>query len=160
MGHGDCLLWSEVSADTPPEPSRNGVNVSTLRINAFRALGVAGFALATALAAHEVALADTAQTPVGQLTSTLDGCNDLGAQVYVAVTGGLPHTAYTASTARGHDHDDTFTTDGSGNGLGYFHNAWADTNPTWSGQAVITVSANGQTGTVTVQISCPDPKGE
>ncbi|MEV0460458.1 hypothetical protein [Catellatospora methionotrophica] len=60
----------------------------------------------------------------------------------------------------GFDHDDTFTTDGGGNGLGYLHNAWADVHPTWSGQAVITVAANGQTGTVTVQINCPDPKGE
>ncbi|GAA2390210.1 hypothetical protein Cme02nite_73690 [Catellatospora methionotrophica] len=134
--------------------------MSTLRINALRALGIAGVALATTLAVHEVALADTAQTPVGQLTSTLDGCNDLGAQVYVAVSGGQPNTVYTASTAYGFDHDDTFTTDGSGNGLGYLHNAWADVHPTWSGQAVITVAANGQTGTVTVQINCPDPKGE
>ncbi|WP_144120795.1 hypothetical protein [Catellatospora sichuanensis] len=134
--------------------------MSNLRINAFRALGIAGFALATTLLAHEVALADTAQTPVGQLTSTLDGCNDLGAQVYVALTGGQPNTVYSASTARGYDHDDTFTTDASGNGAGYFHNAWADSDPRWSGPAVITVTANGQTGTVTVQINCPDPKGE
>lgn len=134
--------------------------MSTLRIKALRALGIAGVAVATTLVAHEVALADTAQTPVGQLTSTLDGCNDHGAQVYLAVTGGQPNTVYTASTVRGFHHEDTFTTDASGNGVGYFHNAWADAHPTWYGPAVITVTANGQTGTVTVQIDCPDPKGE
>ncbi|WP_155371443.1 hypothetical protein [Catellatospora vulcania] len=134
--------------------------MSTLRINALRALGIAGFALATSLAVHEVALAGTAQTPVGHLTSSLDGCNDLGAQVLVVLTGGRPNTVYNAGTARGYDHDDTFTTDANGNGTGYFHNAWADTDPRWAGQAVITVTGNGQTGTVTVQIDCADPKGE
>lgn len=134
--------------------------MSTLRIKAFRALGIAGVALATTLLVHEVALADTAQTPVGRLTSTLEGCNDHGGEVLVVLTGGQPDTVYSASTARGFHHTDTFTTDASGNGQGYFHNAWADADPHWSGQAVITVTGNGQTGTVTVQIDCLDPKGE
>ena len=128
-----------------------------------RALGIvaaAGFALAGALAVPGAALADTAQTPVGQLTSSHVGCNDLGAEVLVVVSGGLPNTAYAASTALGHDHTDTFTTNSAGAGQGYFHNAWADAYPHYAGPAVITVTAGALTGTVNVQIACNDPKGE
>lgn len=127
---------------------------------ASRTLGLAAMALSAALLVPGVALAGSAQTAVGSLTTTFaPPCNDMGAPVYIALSGGFPGATYTVSTAQGLDPVGTFVADVNGAGEGYIHNAKPDSG-SFAGVATVTVTANGQTGTVPVQIDCPDPKGD
>jgi hypothetical protein len=102
---------------------------------------------------------DTASTPVGQLTAAQapGACNDLGAVVSVSVASGFANTSYTAA-AGGASTPATFTTNATGAGSGDLGNVLTPTG--WTGTATITVTAAGQTGTVTAAIACSDPKGE
>jgi CubicO group peptidase (beta-lactamase class C family) len=97
-------------------------------------------------------------TSVGQLNAAQAAgpCNDLGATVSVTVTAGLPHTSYTA-TAGGISTPVTFTTGATGAGSGWVGNV----HPVggWTGNAPITVTAAGKTGTVTAALACSDPRG-
>jgi hypothetical protein len=106
-----------------------------------------------------VAAADTTGTPVGTLTATqVDGpCNDLGADVTIAVAGGFADTAYTA-TGGGVSTAAHFTTNSAGSGSDVVRNVLPPGG--WTGTGTITVSANGTTGRVAVAIACVDPRGK
>lgn len=108
------------------------------------------------LAAPGVALAGSASTPVGQLTSVQVNCDDPGALVQVTVSGGFPNTSYSAISEDPFEWNgpSTFTTNASGAGstivgMGGFH-----------GTNSVFVTANGQTGTVTHEANCDDGWGD
>jgi hypothetical protein len=128
-----------------------------------RVATVAGAAFTAVLAAGVVspgiAMADTASTPVGQLTATWDGvCNDFGVDLVVSVSGGFASTSYTAVSVRGIYTPASFVTDAAGRGSGTIYNAEPDQG--YSGTVTITVTASGQSGQVPVTVDCPDPKGD
>jgi hypothetical protein len=122
-------------------------------------LGATFAAIVTLGVTAGVASADTAATPVGTLTATqVDGpCNDLGANVTIAVASGLANTTYTA-TGGGASTPAHFTTNNAGSGSGLVLNVLPPGG--WSGIGTITVSASGKTGQVTVAIACSDPRGK
>jgi hypothetical protein len=117
-----------------------------------RVIAVTAIGCAAALAIPAAAWADTANTPVGQLTASQTGCTDLGATVVLSVTGGLANTAYTARSESILHPTGTFTTNAAGSGSTGFGNV--------SGSSWITVTAAGRTGQVWVTINCPGGKGE
>ncbi|GAA5201263.1 hypothetical protein GCM10023322_80890 [Rugosimonospora acidiphila] len=97
-------------------------------------------------------------TPVGQLIAAqaLGACNDLGANVTVTVTAGMPSTSYTVNGG-GISTPVTFRTGAKGNGSAVVTNVKPPVG--WTGSAPITVSAAGKTGTVNASIACADPRG-
>jgi hypothetical protein len=106
-------------------------------------------------------------TAIGQLSAAqVSGpCNDLGAEVKVSVTGGLPRTSYKA-TGGGISSPVTFTTNTTGAGSGIVTNVsptagWTRGAPVMiTGTGTITVTAAGKSGTVGTYLSCIDPRGE
>jgi hypothetical protein len=117
-----------------------------------RVIAATTIACAAALAIPAAAEADTASTPVGQLTATQSGCTDTGATVVVSVTGGLANTFYTARSESVLHPTGTFTTNAAGSGSTGFGNV--------TGSSWITVTAAGRTGQVWVTIDCSGGKGE
>jgi hypothetical protein len=117
-----------------------------------RVLAATTIACVAALAVPAAAWADTANTPVGQLTATQTGCYDVGATVVVSVVGGFANTAYTARSESILHPSGTFTTNAAGSGSTGFGNV--------SGSSWVTVTAAGRTGQVWVTIDCPGGKGE
>jgi hypothetical protein len=125
-----------------------------------RALLVGALALAP-LAAPGVASADTASTPVGQLTATQRACDDSGAVVTVSVAGGFGNKVYTASGPGYLAGPQTFSTNASGAGSVVLWAIWPDSTPSNpDGVAVINVTANGSSGAVNVYVYCPSSKGD
>lgn len=121
-------------------------------------IAAASFAAATAMPG--AALADTATTPVGQLTSGQVGCNDFGAVVSVSVIGGLPNARYEASVPQGGlSWSDGFVSNASGAGTVQVYNVLSDAGA-YTGVATVTLTANGQAGQVTVSVSCTSGKGD
>lgn len=117
-----------------------------------------GTVLATFVVASGVAMAGTANTPVGQLTATqvAGPCNDLGANVTVAVASGFTNTPYKATGPTGST-PANFTTNGNGAGHGLVTDVLPG-SPTGKGTVTITVKAAGKVGQVPVDISCAPGK--
>jgi hypothetical protein len=131
------------------------------RIRLMAATAVVGGACAAATLGGAVpAMAGTAITPVGTLTTwSVVPCDDLGEKVEVIVAGGLPSTRYTATAVQGGNGPVTFTTDVSGGGSGVLGNVNPDVGG-FVGPATITVTAGGLSGTVTADITCTSAKGD
>ena len=129
-----------------------------------RSLATAGLvavvSLGAAAAVSGIALADTADTPVGHLAAEKVTCEDHGETVKVTVTEGIPDAQYEASAAQGGlVWSDDFTVDASGVLSTQIHNVRPDVEP-FIGLATITVTASGQSGQVTVWVDCPSNKGD
>jgi hypothetical protein len=119
-----------------------------------------GAAVLLTFACTGVAAAATAQTPVGTITATQRPnypCNDFGADVIVTVQNGFASKAYHAVASRYQVAAD-FTTNAAGAGSGTVGSVLPPSG--WVGTAIVTVTANGQTGQVPVAITCDDPRGK
>lgn len=128
------------------------------RLMATAGLVVAAASFAAVAAVPGAALADAADTPVGRLIAKKSTCEDHGATVTVAVTGGMSSTWYEASPVNGPlAWSDGFTSDAWGAGLTKVHNVRPDVEP-FIGRATITVTANGKSGQVGLWIDCPSAK--
>ena len=103
--------------------------------------------------------ADTANTPVGQLTATQGTCFDLGAQVNVSVSGGFANTSYVISALHTTSGPVSFVTNSSGSGSALLINVRSDTGAPGGTTTITATTSNNQTGVVTLNLTCSGGKG-
>jgi len=134
------------------------------------AFGAIAAAFAAALMPGATALATTVPSPIGSITAEQyhgNYCDDFGADIEIAVAGGLPGTTYSATytvfaptaTTWYALHTDTFATNAAGNGSVVKLNTLTPTGGL-SGTAVVTVTSAGTTVTVEFPIHCTGNQGD
>ena len=113
----------------------------------------------TALVGVAAVPAYASSTPLGNVAVSQVSCDDGGAAVNVAVSGGFARATYQASNSGGISSPINFSTNRSGAGSGLLHNV-VTPNGSTVGTATVAVTANGQTTNVSLNVNCQSGKGD